>query len=86
MLGITVKLLTAHHPETYGQTERQNQKLEHYLWSYVNYFQDDWAQWLPLAEFAANNTVSKSSRMIPFFANKGYHPRLSLDSPELTNN
>ena len=27
-LGITVKLSTAHHPETDGQTERANQELE----------------------------------------------------------
>ena len=80
-LGITVKLSTAHHPETDGQTERQNQELERYFWSYVNYLQNDWFQWLPLAEFAANNTVLKSSRMTPFFANKGYHPRLSLNLP-----
>ena len=41
-LGITVKLSTAHHPETDSQTESQNQELERYLRSYVNYFQDDW--------------------------------------------
>ena len=85
-LGITVKLSTAHHPETDGQTERQNQELECFLWSYVNYLQDDWVQWLPLVEFAANNTVSKSSRLTPFFANKGYHPRLSLNPPQPSTN
>ena len=56
-LEITVKLSTAHHPKTDGQTERQNQELERYLWSYVNNFQDDWVQWLSLAEFAANNSL-----------------------------
>ena len=85
-LGITVKLSTAHHSETNGQTERQNQELERYLWSYVNYFQDNWVQWLLLAEFAANNTVSESSRMTPFFANKRYHPRLSLNPPQPSTN
>ena len=29
--------------------------MEQYLWSYVNYLQDEWSSWLPLAEFAANN-------------------------------
>ena len=85
-LGIIVKLSTAHHLKTDGQTERQNQELERYFQSYVNYLQDDWVQWLPLAEFAANNTVSESSRMIPFFANKGYHPRLSLNPPQPNTN
>ena len=85
-LGITVKLSTAHHPETNGQTKRANEELERYLRSHVNYLQDDWAQWLPLAEFAANNAVSESSRMTPFFANKGFYPRLSLDLSQQTNN
>ena len=40
-LGITVKLSTAHHSETDGQTERANQELECYLRSHVNYLQDD---------------------------------------------
>ena len=42
-LSITVKLSTAHHPETNSQTERANQELECYLRSHVNYLQDDWA-------------------------------------------
>ena len=41
-LGITVKLSTAYHLETNGQTERANQELERYLRSHVNYLQDDW--------------------------------------------
>ena len=85
-LGITVKLSTTHHPETNGQTERQNQELERYLQSYINYFQDDWVQWLLLTEFAANNTVSESSKMTSFFANKGYHPRLCLNPPQPSTN
>ena len=85
-LGITVKLFTAHHPETDGQTEKQNQELERYLWSYVNYLQDDWVQWFLLAKFVANNTVSESSRMTSFFINKEYHPRLSLNSPQPSTN
>ena len=43
-LGITVKLSTAHYPETDGQTERANQELERYLRSHVNYLQGDWVQ------------------------------------------
>ena len=85
-LGITVKLSTAYHPETNSQTERANQELERYLRSHVNYLQADWVQWLPLAEFAANNAVSESSRMTPFFANKNFYPRLSLNLSQPANN
>ena len=85
-LGITVKLSTAHHPETNGLAERANQELERYLKSHVNYLQDNWVQWLLLAEFAANNAVSESSGMTPFFVNNGFYPRLSLDLFQPTNN
>ena len=85
-LGIAVKLSTAHHPETNGQTERANQVLKRYLQSHVNYLQDDWAQWLPLAEFPANNAVSESSRMTLYFANKSFHSRLSLNLSQSASN
>ncbi|MBW0587493.1 hypothetical protein O181_127208 [Austropuccinia psidii MF-1] len=54
-LKISRDLSTAFHPERDEQTERVNQILEQYLWIYVSYHQDDWHNWLPLAEFAFNN-------------------------------
>ena len=47
---------------------------------YTNYQQDDWAALLPAVEFAYNNTPSTTTGISPFFANKGYHPRLAVDS------
>ncbi|MBW0571849.1 hypothetical protein O181_111564 [Austropuccinia psidii MF-1] len=55
-LKISRDLSTAFHPETDGQTERVNQILEQYLQMYVSYHQDYWHTWLPLAEFAYNNS------------------------------
>ena len=69
---------TAYHPQTDGQTERTNQTLEAYLRSYINYKQDDWADFLPIAEFAYNNSVHSATTVSPFFANYGYHPRLTM--------
>ena len=69
---------TAYHPQLDGQTERVNQTLEQYLRIYCDYQQDDWHQLLPLAEFVYNNTQNSSTRVSPFFANYGYHPRCSI--------
>lgn len=74
-LSITPKLSTAFHPQTDGQTERTNQTLEQYLRNYLTYEQSNWADLLPLAEFAHNNSSSKSTKVTPFFANYGLHPR-----------
>src|SRR5690606_32153426 len=43
---------TAFHPQTDGQTERINQEIAQYLRIFINQRQDDWADWLPLAQFS----------------------------------
>jgi hypothetical protein len=78
-LRISATLSTAYHPETDGQTERMNAILEQYLRLYVAYLQDDWSDWLPLAEFASNDTVSETTSVTPFFGNYGFHPRLGFE-------
>jgi hypothetical protein len=78
-LGITLKHSSAFHPQTDGQTERVNAGAEQYLRQFINFQQDDWAHWLPLAEFAANNVVSETTGVSPFFANYGFHPRLGVE-------
>ena len=79
MLGIETKLSTAYHPETDGQTERTNQKLEQYLRMYVNHRQNNWAKWLATAEFAFNNKVHTATKMSPFQTNYGREPRMGFD-------
>ena len=44
MLGIKSKLSMAFHPQTDGQTERVNQKLEQYLRMFINYRQEQWPE------------------------------------------
>jgi hypothetical protein len=83
-LGISTKISTAFHPETDGQSENSNQILEQYLRSYVNYLQDDWVNWLPMAEFAANNYQSESTGVTPFYAVYGQHPRMGPEPPQST--
>jgi hypothetical protein len=69
---------TAFHPQSDGQTERVNQILEQYLRIFCDHQQDNWLDILPLAEFAYNNAEHSSTRMSPFFANYGLHPRCTL--------
>ena len=45
---------------------------------YCNYQQDNWSDLLPLAEFAYNNAPSATTSVSPFFANKGYHPNITV--------
>ena len=80
-LRIDARLSTAYHPETDGQTERANGEMEQYLRSFVDYMQDDWDDWLPMAEFAANNSRNETTGTTPFLANTGQHPRMGFEPP-----
>src|SRR5258705_5938089 len=79
LLSIKLHFMSGYHPEGDGQTEWINQVLEQYLQAYMNYQQDNWAPLLPLAEFTYNNAVSTTTGISPFFTNKGYHLRLSMN-------
>ena len=85
ILGIKVYLSTVFHPETDGQSEIVNQEMERHLLTFVNYQQDYWSEKLAMAEFAANNNESSSTKLSPFFASKGLHPRMSFDIVDLSN-
>jgi hypothetical protein len=80
-LGTTLKPSSAFHPETNGQTENSHLSMEQYLRTFVNFLQDDWVDWLPLAEFACNSHVHETTKVSPFFANYGFNPRLGVEPP-----
>ena len=69
MLGINTKLSMAYHPQTDGQTERMNQDLEQYLRMFIDHRQEQWPDWLAMAEFVYNNRVQTSTKVSPFKAN-----------------
>jgi len=77
-LNMRLHFTSGYHPKANGQTERTNQTLEHYLRTYCNYQQSDWARLLPLVEFTYNNTPSAMTGMSSFYANKDYHSRLQI--------
>ena len=85
-LGTKVKLSSAYHPQTDGQTERVNQTLEQYLRCSINHLQDNWVELLPLAEFAYNNAQHSSTGKSPFYVNYGCHPIFEISRPDTSTN
>ncbi|SJK97334.1 uncharacterized protein ARMOST_00586 [Armillaria ostoyae] len=81
MLNIKQNASTAFHPQTDGQTERVNQEIEKYLRIFINFRQDDWADWLPLAEFAHNNRIHSATGKSPFMVLYGRNPQVMPNSP-----
>jgi hypothetical protein len=65
-LGTQLNFNTAYHPETDGQTERTNQTLEDMLRMYVMDQQKHWEEFLPLVEFAYNNSYQSTIKMALF--------------------
>lgn len=82
-IGTHPKLSTTSHPETDGQTEIANQALKQYLRAFVHYDQENWAEYLPFAEFQANTDKSATTGLSPFWATKGYNPRSGLEPESL---
>ena len=70
---------TAYHPQTDGQTERVNAVLEDMLRACVLSSKGSWESWLPLAEFAYNNSYQESIKMAPFEALYGRKYRTPLN-------
>ena len=77
-LDMRLHFTSGYYPKGDGQTERTNQTLKQYLHVYCNYQQDNWSELLPLAEFAYNNALSTTTGVSLFFANKRYHPNITV--------
>lgn len=73
-LGTQLSRSTAYHPQSNGQTERTNRTLEEMLRHFASPVQDDWDEYLDVAEFAINNAWQESIQNTPFFLNYGQHP------------
>ncbi|KAK2409994.1 hypothetical protein QL285_045389 [Trifolium repens] len=67
-LGTKLRLSSAYHPQTDGQTERTNQSLEDLLRACVLDDRGSWDDVLPLIEFTYNNSFHASIGMAPYEA------------------
>ena len=78
-LGIKSKLSTTFHPQTDGQTECMNRDLQQYLQLFTCKKQENWIQWLPLAQFSYNSKIQTSSGKTPFEVMHTYRPCMGIE-------
>jgi len=79
ILRIESKMLTVFYPQTDRQTKRINQELEQYLRMFVDHKQEQWPDWLGMAEFTYNNKMHSSTKTSPFKVNYGQDPRMGFE-------
>jgi Reverse transcriptase (RNA-dependent DNA polymerase)/RNase H-like domain found in reverse transcriptase/Integrase zinc binding domain/Chromo (CHRromatin Organisation MOdifier) domain/Retroviral aspartyl protease len=77
-MGTRLKMSTAFHPQTDGQTERMNRTMEEMLRAYVNPLMSNWEELLPLVQHAYNSSVQASTSYTPYEAAFGVEPRSQL--------
>jgi len=76
--NINQNISTAYHPQTDGQSEKTNQTLETYLRILCNEQQNDWAKWLPLAQYSINARPLHTTKVPPYEALIGVIPKAQL--------
>ena len=74
ILKYDVRLSTAYHPQTDGQTERTNQEVETYLHIFCANNPHQWSKFLTAAEFQHNSVPHSSTKVSPFSLLFGYDP------------
>ena len=77
-LNITLYFISEYHLKGDRQIEHLNQMLEQYLCAYCNYQQNNSSKLLPLVEFIYNNASNVTTGISSFYANKGYHPNITV--------
>ena len=77
-MKVQLKLSTAYHPQTDGQTEIVNKCLECYLRCMTGDKPKEWLMWLPMAEFWYNTNYHSSINITPYEAVYGQPPPLHI--------
>ena len=77
-MGTRLKFSTSFHPQIDGQSERTIQVLEDMMRACVLDFGGSWSKYLPLMEFAYNNSYQATIGMAPYELLYGRKCRPSL--------
>ena len=83
-MDIKQNISSAYHPQTDSQSERTNQTLETILHIYCNHQQDNWADWLKIAQYIINCRPSSTTKKPPYELWMGFIPR--THQPTRTSN
>lgn len=75
LTGTDLRMSSAYHPQSDGQTERVNQCLKTYLRCFVHACPKKWSSWLSLAEFWYNTSYHSALNKTPFVVLYGHEPR-----------
>jgi hypothetical protein len=72
--GTNFFLSIAYHPQTDGQSERINKRIEIALRHYISLHQDDWADRIELIQAAIGVASSETTNHSPFESLFGFNP------------
>lgn len=75
LAGVELRMSSAYHPQSDGQTERVNQCMETFLRCFANAVPSKWHDWLHLAEFLYNTAWHSALNQSPFCVLYGQTPR-----------
>ena len=68
-MGTQLRMSTAYHPQSNGQTERVNRELEQQLRAHADRSGTNWKDWLSVVEMHYNSDVHESTGKTPYEMN-----------------
>ena len=83
VLSISTKISMSFHSQTDGQMEIINKEVQKFLQIYCFEKQDQWTNWLAIAQFSINSKKHMSTKVVPFEATWPYIPCMGIEPTAL---